>query len=193
MAFGTCVQVGAGIVPGWRETARERHGTVALSSTDMLIGAVARAAALAVTLFALIVGATMVSHAGAAFEFDFKGDLYRAGQAITHGASPYDLKTLEHEAATLRAGTTFPPTASPRWPAPILIAAIPMSLLPPEVAACLFMLVSAVAVILTFRLLGVRDWPAGRSPSFPGLQCGGFGSGTSARCCYWESRSRGAS
>jgi hypothetical protein len=92
------------------------------------------------------------------FQFDFHGDLYNAGRAITSGTNPYQMKVLEAEAAAVRAGRNFKAYASPRWPPPVLLAAVPLSLLPFPVAGSLFMLLSVGGLILALRLLGVRDW-----------------------------------
>jgi hypothetical protein len=55
-------------------------------------------------------------------------------------------------------GRPLKPTASPRWPPPPLLAAVPLSLLPFEVAGWIFLVLCLAAIILAFRLLGVRDW-----------------------------------
>ena len=44
------------------------------------------------------------------------------------------------------------------YPPPILLAALPLNLLPYQVAGGLFVAVSVGATILSLRLLGVRDW-----------------------------------
>jgi hypothetical protein len=90
-------------------------------------------------------------------EFDFQGDLYLAGVRILHGVSPYDLTQLRHQVAVFYAGGTLHPVASPRWPAPVLLLGVPFALLPVQTASILFMVLTILAVILAFRLLGVRD------------------------------------
>jgi hypothetical protein len=94
----------------------------------------------------------------AAFGADFKGDLYRAGAAISHGITPYHPAALDAEVRKLRAGGTVGWIASPRYPPAVLLAAVPLSLLPFAAAAVLFVLMSAAAIVIALRLLGVRDW-----------------------------------
>ena len=93
-----------------------------------------------------------------AFQLDFKGDLYDAGRAIVNGKNPYRPGLLEAQAAAVRAGLPIAGGASPRWPPPVLLAGVPLSLLPFNVAGWMFMLLSASAIILGLLLLGVRDW-----------------------------------
>jgi hypothetical protein len=91
------------------------------------------------------------------FEVDFHGDLYVAGARILHGVSPYDVAQLRHEAAVFAAGGTLHPVVSPRWPAPVLLLAVPFALLPVKAAEILFMLILIAAMITALRLLEVRD------------------------------------
>lgn len=95
---------------------------------------------------------------GMGFQWDFNGDLYLAGRRILHGLSPYQPHLLAVLAAMVRAGHTFAPSASPRYPAPVLVAATPFSLLPMVLADVVFMLICAASVVVALRLLGVRDW-----------------------------------
>jgi hypothetical protein len=92
------------------------------------------------------------------FQFDFKGDLYGAGRAIVSGRNPYQPGVVDAYAAVLRTGGTPAILAVPLYPPPALLAAVPFSLLPFNVAGVLFMLLSMAAVIVALRLLGVRDW-----------------------------------
>jgi hypothetical protein len=92
------------------------------------------------------------------FQFDFNGDLYLAGSRILHGLSPYQPQALAAQAAIVKAGGTFVTTASPRYPAPVLVALTPLSLLPLRLADVLFFLVCVAAVVAALRLLDVRDW-----------------------------------
>jgi len=93
------------------------------------------------------------------FLFDFNGDLYGAGQAILHGHNPYDPGYLAALAATKRAGGIVPSAfAVPVYPAPLLIAAVPFSLLPHLLSGLLFLVLMVGAMISGLRLLGVRDW-----------------------------------
>jgi Glycosyltransferase family 87 len=124
-----------------------------------LVWAVACSATIAsVVILGLFNSAGTVSHAH--FGFDFKGDLYAAGRAILHGVSPYHPALLQAEAAIVKAGrgvgAYFP--ASPRYPPPVLLAVVPLSLLPVGVATIAFLLLSVAAVIVALRMLGVRDW-----------------------------------
>jgi hypothetical protein len=93
------------------------------------------------------------------FLFDFRGDLYHAGQSILHGRNPYDPGYLAALAAIKHAGGVVSPTfALPVYPAPSLLAAVPFALLPYSVAGGLFMILMVAAMISGLRLLGVRDW-----------------------------------
>jgi hypothetical protein len=135
-----------------------------------------RAAALTAMVTAALCGSLVPTAAtlpqDRAFQFDFRGDLYAAGRAIVDGRTPYDQSLLEREAAIMRAGGTAPTVASPRWPPPILIAMLPLSLLPFGLAAGAFMALSLAALILALRLFGVRDWRcvAIACVSWPSLQ-----------------------
>lgn len=111
----------------------------------------------ALLTFSIALMLTLVG-GGRPFQFDFRGDLYSAGHAIVARVDPYQPQLLEAEVAAIRAGGSPPVVASPRYPPPALLAAVPLSLLPIEVASVLFMLLSIGAVILALRLLGVRDW-----------------------------------
>lgn len=92
------------------------------------------------------------------FLYDFHGDLYNAGVAILHGQDPYNRGFLAALASVARAGgdprTTF---ATPVYPAPDLLAAVPFALLPYTAAALAFTALGGAALVLGLRLLGVRD------------------------------------
>jgi Glycosyltransferase family 87 len=96
--------------------------------------------------------------------FDFRGGLYDAGQAISHGHSPYQPAFLAHQAAIMRAGgiaqgeTVKHLFSIPVYPAPANVAVVPLSLLPFWLAGTLFTLLSLAAMIFGLRLLGVSDW-----------------------------------
>lgn len=93
------------------------------------------------------------------FQFDFKGDLYGAGRAIVHGVSPYQPGLLDAWARFARDGATIGRVlATPEYPPPVLIATVPLSLLPFVAAGVLFMLGSVAAIVVALRLLGVKDW-----------------------------------
>lgn len=120
--------------------------------------------ALAVLLFGLlplvlvylIFSWTYDSHT---FLSDFHGDLYSAGRAILAGHDPYRLAFISHQAAIAESGghpsTSF---AVPVYPAPDLVASLPLALLPYKVAGIVFTLLGAAALGLGLWLLGVRDW-----------------------------------
>jgi hypothetical protein len=91
------------------------------------------------------------------FGADFRGDLYIAGARILHGVSPYNVAQLRHEAAVFAAGGTLHPVVSPRWPAPVLLLAVPFALLPVKAAEILFMLILVASMMAALRLLEVRD------------------------------------
>jgi hypothetical protein len=107
---------------------------------------------------ALLNSVATIKAADVGMLFDFKGDLYTAGQAILHGRSPYQPGLLSHQAAILRAGGTLGWIASPRYPPLVLVLAAPLSLLPFKVAGFAFLGVSVAAVAGAMRALGVRDW-----------------------------------
>jgi hypothetical protein len=91
--------------------------------------------------------------------FDFKGDLYRAGVAILHGHNPYHPEVLTAKAALKHAGGNPSPTfAVPVYPAPALLAFLPLSALPYWLACVVFTAVSIVAFVAALHVLGVRDW-----------------------------------
>lgn len=94
---------------------------------------------------------------GLKFQDDFNGDLYLAGLRILHGVSPYDIPLLHSEAAAFASGGQFHPVISPRWPAPVLLLAVPFALLPFKMAGVLFMLICLASMIGGLRLLGVQD------------------------------------
>jgi hypothetical protein len=93
------------------------------------------------------------------FLYDFKGGLYSAGHDIAHGQNPYRAAYLERQAALKRAGhdptTVF---SVPVYPAPALVAVVPLSLLPYPVAGALFALLSIGALLGALWFLSVRDW-----------------------------------
>jgi hypothetical protein len=99
------------------------------------------------------------TYSGSTFISDFHGDLYNAGKAILAGHDPYRQVFLAHLAAIARSGghpnTSF---AVPVYPAPDLLAAVPLALLPYHLAGIIFTLLGIVALCLGLWLLGVRDW-----------------------------------
>jgi hypothetical protein len=93
------------------------------------------------------------------FLFDFSGDLYGAGHAILAGHDPYHPGFLAALAAVKHAGGFVSPAfAVPVYPPPLLLAAVPFSLLPDTLSGVLFMALMVAAMVSGLRLLGVRDW-----------------------------------
>ncbi|MDQ6806291.1 MAG: glycosyltransferase 87 family protein [Actinomycetota bacterium] len=127
-----------------------------MSSAARRVGAALAFGVLPVVLMFSILA---VTYGHKTFLFDFKGDLYGAGQSIVHGQNPYNPGFLTTQAAIQRAGGT-PKTifALPVYAAPALVASVPFSLLPYPVAAVLFAALLIGALALGLRLLGVRDW-----------------------------------
>jgi Glycosyltransferase family 87 len=96
--------------------------------------------------------------------FDFRGGLFNAGLAILHGVNPYHAQFLAHQTAIMQAGgiaqgelatTAF---SIPVYPAFANLLIVPFSLLPFTLAAVLYTLASAAAMMAGMWLLGVRDW-----------------------------------
>jgi hypothetical protein len=149
---------------------------------------------LPVALMLAIIGA---SFAKGPFLYDFNGGLYTAGTAIVRGQSPYHAGYVERRAALARAGRPGAAVLSvPVYPPPVLLAAVPFSLLPYRVAGVLFTLLSITAMIGGLGLLGVRDWRCfgvafATWPVLHGLMLGALtpllvlGVG-----CAWRSRTR---
>ena len=124
-----------------------------------LIYIVAWSAAL-VSLGIVVTLNSVVTISAGHFGFDFTGDVYAAGRAILHGASPYHPGLLQAEAAIVQSGRAVGAffTASPRYPPPLFLVAAPLSLLPLGMATIFFLVLSAGAVVVALRLFGVRDW-----------------------------------
>lgn len=114
------------------------------------------------------------------FLFDFRGDLWNVGRAILAGHAPYHPAFLARLAASVAPGHVAPPFATAVYPAPVLVAAAPLALLPATLAGVLFLAGLVAATIGGLRLLGVRD---GRCivialvswPSLFGLELGAIG------------------
>ena len=106
----------------------------------------------------LALQATMLTYApwlsGRWWLADFKGDFYAAGLAILHGhnpyASSYRLISLAHSFVSV--------PITPSKPAPVLLAAAPLALLPVGLSGALFVAAMAGAMLLALWLLRVRDW-----------------------------------
>jgi Glycosyltransferase family 87 len=113
--------------------------------------------AVALTTLSIVLLVLAVS-GSVTFQGDFYGNLYVAGARIFHGLSPYQPQLIAAEAAIVRAGGTISSVSSPRYPAPMLVASAPLSLLPLWLAQVLVLVASIAAVIGALRLFGVRDW-----------------------------------
>ena len=86
---------------------------------------------------------------GGVFGFDFKGSLWQGGRDVLAGRSPYP----PADPLVIRAlGNTFV------YPPAILLAAVPLALLPLAAATALVSLANVGAIALALRILGVRDW-----------------------------------
>jgi alpha-1,2-mannosyltransferase len=94
--------------------------------------------------FAVALGWHVYGHGGG---YDF-AIFRRAGQAVLHGHTPFVQPTFELLAA------------NNRWvyPTPFAIPFIPFALLPEELAAVFFLVLSLAAIVASLWLLGVRDW-----------------------------------
>ena len=94
----------------------------------------------------LVVGwlAWFTGHGGAGDFAIFR----RAGEAVLHGHTPYVRPTLE----ALVQNDRFV------YPMPFAYPFVPFALLGQRVGAIAFLVLSAAAVIVSLRLLGVRDW-----------------------------------
>ncbi len=107
----------------------------------------------------LTIALLSVTYGKASSLYDFHGGLYGAGADIVHGRSPYRPGYLMLQAAIKRSGGVAQTVIDvPVYPPPVLLAAVPFSLLPDRVAGVLFVVLSIGAVILSRRLLRVRDW-----------------------------------
>lgn len=131
-------------------------------SASGLAGALTRSLSILLFAVAPIVVTVAVlawTFGGSTFLSDFHGDLYQAGKAILAGQGPYRPAFLAHLAAVARAGghptNTF---AVPVYPAPDLLAVVPLALVPYKLAAVVFTVLGIAALCLGLWLFGVRDW-----------------------------------
>jgi hypothetical protein len=114
---------------------------------------------LGVVPLVMTIGLLTSAYAGGPFLFDFHGDLYDAGTAIVQGENPYHPGYVEHQAQLRRAGLPGASViATPVYPPPVLLAALPFTQLPYHLAGALFALLSIGAFAGGLYLLGVRDW-----------------------------------
>lgn len=97
------------------------------------------------------VAMTVLLVTGRAGAMDFH-TFWASGKAVVHGASPYPrLSTLPRVANK----DTFSPFV---YPAPAAVAMVPFGVLPFKLAAVLWLVLQLLAVVVSLRLLGVRDW-----------------------------------
>jgi glycosyl transferase family 87 len=101
---------------------------------------------LLLTLFVVALVA-LEAAVGVSFGWDFNA-LYQAGREYLHLQSPYVSGSL----AELTSRENFV------YPLPIAAIFAPLSLMPYGVAAATFVGIGALCLVLTLRLLGVRDW-----------------------------------
>lgn len=93
------------------------------------------------------------------FLFDFKGNFYSAGHDIIHGRNPYRVAFIAAEASMKRAGgIPYTGFSVPVYPAAVLLTAVPFALIPLKLAGAFFIVLSGITVLVSFWLLGVRDW-----------------------------------
>ena len=129
---------------------------------------------------AIVLSILLITYGRPSFLYDFHGGLYGAGRDILRGHSPYRPSFLALQAAIKHAGGA-PQTVIdvPVYPAPVLLAVVPFSLLPFWLAGVLFTLLSLGALVAGLRLLGVGDWRCygvalGCWPVVLGLRLGGL-------------------
>lgn len=117
-----------------------------------------RVAVVAAVLAAMIAPVVSSNTSLPWFLCEFRGDLYNAGRDIARGRDPYRAAYIAHQAAVKRAGER-PVTAFivPVYPAPALVAAVPVSLLPFPAAGLLYLLLEIAALMAALRALGVTD------------------------------------
>ena len=138
------------------QSARARPGRRGLAAAA---GQVLPVVVFGVLPIVLVFSFVAVSWNSSSFLSDFKGDLYQAGRDVVHGRNPYPAAFLAREAAAQREGRPVETAiAVPDYPAPALVLAAPLSLLPFRAAGVLFVLVSLCALLAALRLLAVEDW-----------------------------------
>ncbi len=79
---------------------------------------------------------------------DFHQEYWPAARLVIHGLSPY-------AGGEQRIGARV---AFPVYPAPTALLFVPLALVPHGVADILFTAINIAAVILTLRVLQIRDW-----------------------------------
>jgi hypothetical protein len=83
------------------------------------------------------------------FGFDFRGTIWAADRAIIQGRSPYPTADAH---ALLRQGN---PSV---YPPPILLATLPLGLIPAGLAAVIWSSLNLAALLWALTLAGLRDW-----------------------------------
>jgi len=79
---------------------------------------------------------------------DFRNTFYPAAEAVIHGHSPYP--HAGDETVELGRAYVYPPLTA--------VAAVPLTLLPLDVAQVVVLIVLTATVVLTLRVLGIGDW-----------------------------------
>jgi hypothetical protein len=93
---------------------------------------------------ALAVGYSWVVVDARLYGEDFAGTLWRPGQAVIEGTTPYPDES---------------PFGSPSvYPPPVILAFIPLALLPLDIASASMAVLMIAAAMTTLLVLGVRDW-----------------------------------
>src|SRR5262249_41081304 len=88
-------------------------------------------------------------HSSVYWGLDLDGTVWSAGAAILDGRSPYPAPDPAALADALNPAV---------YPAGVLVALTPLSLLPFDAAFALWGLANAAALVVALRLVGVRDW-----------------------------------
>ena len=92
------------------------------------------------------------------FAFDFH-QFWQGGHDVVHGNSPYPpAESVPRGGDTSLDANGIQDVYRFPYPAPAAILMAPLGALPFGVAAALFVLASAIAVVAALRLLGVADW-----------------------------------
>jgi hypothetical protein len=128
-------------VPGLMDPPPERlavYATALRRLTPMLLFAIVPVVFTALAVYALV---------GNGFAIDFHGQFWPAGRRVLDGLSPYDLgwQDIQHDVA-------FP------YNAVAALLFVPFALLPHALADAVFAALCVGSLLLTLRLLGVRDW-----------------------------------
>jgi len=98
------------------------------------------------------------AHGSPAYGIEFKGNFWEPAKRILAGESPYQPDRLTQ--VLHGQGPDFARTyiAQAAYPAPAHVVAVPFGLLPLGIALPLFLVLSALSLVVALRLLGVSDW-----------------------------------